>query len=246
MQTILGGPVTQSAEALWEIGILQDRIIRAWRSSEEFMTTCSPFDYLTADPANGPAGRRLSETIAGIALSLPNVRSVCELGCGNGYLAGLILARGLRVLGVDASESGIVIARGKCGKGGEFLCEAIDDNLPLKVEERFDLVVSSDVIEHLYRPQDLLNCAVRMLRPNGWLVIGTPYHGYLKNLALSLLDRWDAHHGVHWDGGHIKFFSVKSLSQMVGAAGFEVDGFRFFGRVPFLWRDMICIAKRGP
>ena len=156
-----------------------------------------------------------------------------------------MIGHGLQVLGVDASESGITIASKRWGQVGKFLCETIDANLPLNVQETFDLVVSSDVIEHLYRPRELLECAMSMLRPNGWLIIGTPYHGYFKNLGLSLLDRWDAHHGVHWDGGHIKFFSVQSLSQMVVAAGFDVHHIRFFGRIPLLWKNMICIAKKG-
>ena len=75
-------------------------------------------------------------------------------------------------------------------------------------------------------------------------MVGTPYHGYLKNLAISLLNKWDAHHTTLWDGGHIRFFSVKTLTELVTENGFEVIRFYFFGRCPFLWKNMICLARR--
>ena len=105
-------------------------------------------------------------------------------------------------------------------------------------------MISGDVIEHLYRPADLLECAAELLNPGGWLILSTPYHGYLKNLALSVLGGWDAHHTVGWEGGHIKFFSVKTLSPLVTANGFDIARFHYFGRTLWLWKNMICVARK--
>ena len=90
----------------------------------------------------------------------------------------------------------------------------------------------------------MLETVVTLLKPGGYLIIGTPYQGYLKNLALSILDGWDAHHTVAWDGGHIKFFSVKTLSTLVARHGFELMAFHYLGRAPWLWKNMICFAKK--
>jgi 2-polyprenyl-3-methyl-5-hydroxy-6-metoxy-1,4-benzoquinol methylase len=200
--------------------------------------------YEGTDPCNGETSVALAAIFTGIVAGLPDVKSVCDLGCGNGYLSGLFLRGGYRVAGVDASESGIEIARRAYGKQGEFFCAQIDKLLAARMGgARFDAVISSEVIEHLYRPADLLECARQLVSPGGWLVLGTPYHGYLKNLALSVVDGWDAHHTVGWDGGHIKFFSVKTLSRLVTASGFEVQRFRYFGRAPWLWKNMVCIAR---
>lgn len=76
------------------------------------------------------------------------------------------------------------------------------DLLAELAEERLDLVISSDVIEHLYPPTILTGTAAAIVRPGGLFIIGTPYHGYPKNLAMAVRDDWDAHHSVLWDGGH--------------------------------------------
>jgi 2-polyprenyl-3-methyl-5-hydroxy-6-metoxy-1,4-benzoquinol methylase len=203
----------------------------------------SPYD--SPGPGNAKIGLALAAIVSGIVARLPDVKRVCELGCGNGYLSGLLARSGYRVVGVDASESGIEIARRAHGEHGKFVCARIDGALPATLgAERFDAVISAEVIEHLYRPRDLLECANELLDPGGWLVLSTPYHGYLKNLALSVLDAWDVHHTVGWEGGHIKFFSVKTLSSLVAGNRFDIRRFHYFGRAPWLWKNMICVARK--
>ena len=60
-----------------------------------------------------------------------------------------------------------------------------------------------------------------VLRSGGSLILTTPYHGYLKNLALSLFNKWDKHFTVERRGGHIKFFSEETLARMLSSCGFE-------------------------
>jgi len=114
----------------------------------------------------------------------------------------------------------------------------------LKCEQPFDAVVSTEVIEHLFAPHLLLQFAAGTLKSGGYIVISTPYHGYLKNLALSILDLWDKHHTPLWHGGHIKFWSKKTLSRLLHENGFVVVGFCGTGRIPYLWKSMILIAKK--
>ena len=68
-------------------------------------------------------------------------------------------------------------------------------------EELFDAVVSTEVVEHYFSPHLLPIFANGALREGGYLVITTPYHGYIKNLALSLFGKWDTHHTPLWYGG---------------------------------------------
>jgi SAM-dependent methyltransferase len=207
-------------------------------------STYKEFEWHVPDAGNGESGVGLITAFIRIIAALENVKTVCDLGCGNGYMPGRLAELGYRVTGVDASESGIDIAQANFSQA-TFLRATIDSTLRDRMElEQFDLVVSSDVIEHLYRPDDLIEAAASLIKPNGRVLIGTPYHGYLKNLVLSVTGKMDAHFGVHDVGGHIKFFSVKTLSDLLIRHGFVDLKFSYYGRAPWLWKNMMCLASR--
>ncbi|MFX7844634.1 methyltransferase domain-containing protein, partial [Acinetobacter baumannii] len=94
-----------------------------------------------------------------------------------------------------------------------------------------------EVVEHLYDPRELARYAFAALRPGGVLLMSTPYHGYVKNLMLSVFNRWDRHLDPHWHGGHIKFWSRATLARLLREAGFSVEAFAGVGRVPYLWKS---------
>lgn len=203
------------------------------------------FEWKVPEAGNGEAGVGLTKVFTDAVGAIKHVRTVCDLGCGNGYMAGRLAEMGYDVTGVDGSESGIAIARKHFPKA-TFVQAVIDATLRQRTNlDQFDLVVSSDVIEHLYRPSDLIEAALTLLKPDSQLLIGTPYHGYVKNVVLSLTGKMDAHFGVHDDGGHIKFFSVKTLSALLEKHGFSDLKFRFYGRAPWLWMNMICLARKS-
>jgi len=210
----------------------------------------NPEDWGEAQPGplNGRIGAELADLLVSLVRGQSGVRSVCDLGCGTGYLAAKIGKLGHRVVGLDASAPYLEVARHHYASENVTFRRAVfgvDTGIAAEDEGAFDLVVSSDVIEHLYRPADLIETAARVLRPGGVLIVGTPYHGYLKNLAIALLDKWDEHHGVHWEGGHIKFFSVRSLTQLVTSSGFTGAKFHYYGRAPWLWKNMICVVRKA-
>jgi 2-polyprenyl-3-methyl-5-hydroxy-6-metoxy-1,4-benzoquinol methylase len=120
----------------------------------------------------------------------------------------------------------------------------VDDEPSTIGNASFDVAIATEVIEHLVRPRNLPRFAKQPLRPGGHLIISTPYHGYLKNLILTLANRWDAHLNPFWDGGHIKFWSRKTLSQLLNETGFKVIRFIGTGRLPFLWKSIIVLAQK--
>jgi SAM-dependent methyltransferase len=120
----------------------------------------------------------------------------------------------------------------------------VDDDPSVIGIQSFDVAIATEVIEHLVRPFNLPHFAKQLLRPGGHLIISTPYHGYLKNLILALTNRWDAHLNPFWDGGHIKFWSYKTLSQLLNESGFRIVRFIGAGRLPFLWKSMIVVAQK--
>jgi 2-polyprenyl-3-methyl-5-hydroxy-6-metoxy-1,4-benzoquinol methylase len=165
-------------------------------------------------------------------------RRILDIGCGNGGFTNALAGDGRELLGIDASETGIDIAR-RSGAQTEFLQATIDCPLPPDLRGYFDTVISIEVIEHLLLPRDLFRRAREALVPGGQLILSTPYHGYWKNLALALTGKFDEHWHPLRDYGHIKFFSLPTLSQLFREEGFQVEECACVGRVPWLARSMV-------
>lgn len=80
--------------------------------------------------------------------------------------------------------------------------------------------------------------------PGGVAILSTPYHGYWKNLGLALTGRMDRHFTALWDHGHIKFWSVDTLGELLREAGFVDVRFERVERIPALAKSMIAIARK--
>lgn len=171
------------------------------------------------------------------------VRRVVDIGCGNGALCHELARRGYEVVGCEPIAEGLRFAQDAAPQLVFHQLGVDDDPSPIGTES-FDVAIATEVIEHLARPRNLPRFAKRLLRPGGHMVISTPYHGYLKNLILALTNRWDAHLNPFWDGGHIKFWSCKTLSQLLNETGFRIVRFIGAGRLPFLWKSMIVVAQK--
>jgi len=186
----------------------------------------------------------LHPAIDALAGPLPAGTRVLDIGCGNGTLSGAYLSRGWRVVGVDASPQGIEAARVQFPAGRWETVAADRSVLDQLGEEPFDLVISTEVVEHLYAPRDWARGCFAALRPGGTLICTTPYHGYLKNLTIALLNKTDAHFNPLWDGGHIKFWSRRTLGRLLSEAGFRDLRFQGAGRLAYLWMSMAMSGKR--
>ena len=170
-------------------------------------------------------------------------RRAFDLGCGNGAVAGMLASLGYRVTAVDPSESGILQAQ-KAYPECIFETGSAYDDLAAKFG-RFHLVTSLEVVEHLYDPRKFAANLFDLLMPDGYAIVSTPYHGYAKNLALAISGKLDNHFTALWDGGHIKFFSKRTLRALLEEAGFEGVEFMPAGRIPIFAKSMVAIAHRS-
>ena len=82
------------------------------------------------------------------------------------------------------------------------------------------------------------------MEPGGIAIITKPYHGYWKNLALALTGRMDACFKDLWDHGNIKFWSIKTLRNVLTSVGFVDVGFERIGKSPILSKSIMAIAKK--
>lgn len=209
--------------------------------------TISGYRYIHAglDEHHGfllPAVFRELDTLANTDSLLKNDRRIFELGCGNGSVAQALTAKGWNVIGVDPSIDGIAFANASYPSLRLHEGSAYED-LGAKFG-RFPLVLSLEVVEHLYFPRRYASTVFSLLSPGGTAIISTPYHGYWKNLALALTGRLDMHFTALWDHGHIKFWSIKTLRALLRESGFKSVHFRRVGRLRPLAKCMIAVAKK--
>jgi 2-polyprenyl-6-hydroxyphenyl methylase/3-demethylubiquinone-9 3-methyltransferase len=167
---------------------------------------------------------------------------IFDLGCGNGSVAAALAHRGFEVIGVDPSEQGITEANRQYPGLHLSVASAYDDLT--SHYGRFPVVISLEVVEHLYFPRRYAQTIFDLLEPGGRAIVSTPYHGYWKNLILAAAGKMDAHFTALWDHGHIKFWSVATLRTLLREAGFSDVRFTRVGRIPILAKSMVATATK--
>jgi 2-polyprenyl-6-hydroxyphenyl methylase/3-demethylubiquinone-9 3-methyltransferase len=174
------------------------------------------------------------------ALSSQKGKRICDLGSGNGYVANAIQKAGHDVTGVEPSPESVKTASASFPNVKFFQGSAYDD-LAERLG-RFDVVVSIDVIEHMFAPRLFTKTAKALLKPGGMLILSTPYHGYWKNLAISLVNGWDRHADPLHDDGHIKLWTERKMKQLLQENGFVQLRFSRLGRIPPLAKILFVSA----
>lgn len=184
---------------------------------------------------------RVRSELARLKTDLEKAR-LFDLGCGNGSVASLLDNDGWEVTGVDPSTEGIAAARAAYPTLRLEVGSAYEDLVGRF--GRFPVLVSLEVVEHVYAPRDYARTVFDLLEPGGTAIISTPYHGYWKNLVIAASGGMDRHFTALWDHGHIKFWSISTLTQLLRETGFRQIRWHLVGRIPALARSMIAVASR--
>jgi ubiquinone/menaquinone biosynthesis C-methylase UbiE len=176
------------------------------------------------------------------AFARANVRTgdrVLDLGCGDGALTGMLAQAASRsgtVTGVDVAEAALRRARVRHPQL-TFALAPIDGALPFD-DGSFDVVWSSEVIEHVADTARWLSEIRRVLVPRGRLLLTTPNHGRLR-LAIGGIERYSEPLG-----DHLHLYSARSLRELLTEFGFEVSELRGAGGPPLLRRLLLARATR--
>lgn len=167
---------------------------------------------------------------------------VFEIGCGSGWTAKQLIARGYSLTGIEPSSDGFTACQLNAPGAHIDMASAYDD-LATRYGE-FDTVFSLEVVEHLYAPRKFAQTSFDLLSDGGKLILSTPFHGYWKYLFLALFGKMDSHLNPLWDHGHIKFWSERTLSNLLLSTGFRSVEFRYAGRFYPISKSMFAIATK--
>ncbi len=110
--------------------------------------------------------------------------TVLEVGCGFGYLTYALAKESFDVTGIDISENAIKSAKENFGNhySNESLKELANRNA------KYDLIISTEVIEHVDEPTEFFESCVSLLKPNGKIFLTTPNKDFCKTNAIWYTD----------------------------------------------------------
>lgn len=175
-------------------------------------------------------------------LDTASPRRAFDLGCGNGATAHMVSQLGFDEVGVDTSQSGIAVAK-KAYPNCTFTVAGAYDDLG-SVYGQFAMVMSLEVVEHCFDPRKYGQTLFDLVAPGGTAVVSTPYHGYLKNVALAVSGKLDAHFTALWDGGTSSSSRSKHLARSCPRLDLSASGSCGLAACPPFAKSMVAIARR--
>lgn len=127
--------------------------------------------------------------------------------------------KGCKIWGIDNDPKSIPWAKNRLDKA--ILSDADSLNLPLK-NNYFDLIIFSNILEHLARPQKVLLNFRKYLKKKGYIIVALPNAVWLPVRVRILFGRFNyTKYGI-LDRTHLRFFTFKTSKELIENAGFEI------------------------
>lgn len=161
---------------------------------------------------------------------------IIDIGCGGGLLSEPLTRLGADVLGADASERNITVAKLHAEQEGlQIDYRAVTAEALADAGERFDIVVNMEVVEHVADPQDYLDECANLLKAGGLHICST-INRNAKSFAMAIVG---AEYVMRWlpKGTHewSKFITPDELFAFIERAGMEPVDRKGFVFNPISW-----------
>jgi len=173
---------------------------------------------------------------------VPENSRVLEIGCATGYMSDYLRKRKkCFVYGVEFNEGQCDIARHKCNK---VLCGGIDEK---KIQEsldefvnnygKFDVVLMSQVVEHIAYPNGVLLKIKDWIPDHGVLIISTVNVAHWMGRMKLLFGKWEYEEYGIFDNTHLRFYTPASLKKDLVMLGYEVvsEKYSYYDISPFFF-----------
>ena len=149
--------------------------------------------------------------------------NILDIGCGGGLLSEPMCRLGANVVGIDASEKNINVARFHAKKNNlniKYFCASPET---LKTKIKFDVVLNMEIIEHVENVDFFLKSCAKLLKKNGIMFIAT-LNKTLKSYFFAIIGaeyvlRWLPIGTHEWE----KFVKPNDLIDMVKKYDLKLD-----------------------
>lgn len=215
-------------------------IAREWWNPRGKMATLHKFNPVRVQYIRDAACQRFGRDAKGLKV-LEDFR-ILDIGCGGGLVCEPLARLGASVVGIDPSATNIAVASEHAERSGLAIAYRTDTAEALADQnERFDIVLALEVVEHVADVEHFVARAGEMVKPGGIMIAATINRTF-KSFALAIIGaeyvlRW-LPRGTHsWD----KFVTPDELELALERAGLRVTDER--GVIYNLLRDKWQIAS---
>jgi len=189
-------------------------------------------------PSSGTAAEYVIELVG-------NNKAILELGPGPGsILRPLVEQHGCVASSVEIDPECAEQLRAICLR---VVCADLeaDDWVDALADEKYDVVVMADVLEHLRDPWQCLRRLKPLLRPEGRIIISMPNVAHHSIVASLLSGRFPYQERGLLDITHLRFFGRTDLEEMLLECGFVPSAWRF-AKQPPAKSELRCYWDRLP
>lgn len=164
--------------------------------------------------------------------------SIMDIGCGDGSLLYQFRNRYSHLIGLEYSAERLRQAEANLAALKFTPVQGSAEDMSQLADNSVDRIITADVIEHIPDVYAASHEMFRVLKPGGWLVINTPNIAFIKKRMVLALGRFPStsqpNEGlgsdVLFDGGHLHYFTYRSLRLVLERAGFQMVRPMGFGR----------------
>jgi len=151
---------------------------------------------------------------------VPSCKKILDVGCNTGLLGEkLINEKKCIVYGVDYSHNAIALAKKKLTNALVFDLEK--EGVPYS-NERFDIIIFGDVLEHLHNPGGALKKFKKLLSKDGIIIVSLPNVANINIRLDLLLGRWNYKPWGILDRTHLKFFTLNTAKELVISNNYSI------------------------
>ncbi len=150
-----------------------------------------------------------------------------DLGSSGGILTDDLLLKGVSSVCVDICDP--KFASASCKAYHQF---DLEKEVKIHFDEKFDVVIMADVIEHLRNPEILIKSAKENLKTGGEIIISTPNIAIWVYRFSLLFGEFNYTEKGILDKTHVKLYTLKTIRNLVIECGLEVQEIKFTS-IPF-------------
>lgn len=159
--------------------------------------------------------------VAKVYKLIPDGCAVLDVGCYTGRFGALLKKKGCRVAGMEVNPT--AIERAKLVLDEVTLADVESDNSFYGLENKYDVILFLDVLEHCRHPEEVLKGAQTALTQNGFVVASIPNIANWSVRKNLLLGRFDYEPMGIMDETHLRFYTIETARKLFYDAGYKIE-----------------------